>query len=298
MSIVPFDKREGLIWMDGKLVDWADAKIHTLSHGLHYASLVFEGVRMYNGKIFKLTEHSERLRRSGQELGFEVPYSVEELNAACEEVCRVNGITDGYIRPFAWRGSEMMAVSAQHTTIHVAVAAWPWPSYFSQEARLEGISLQVSQWRRPAPDTAPTKSKAAGLYMICTLSKHTADAAGFDDALMLDYRGHVAEATGANIFLVIDGALHTPIPDCFLDGITRRTVMDLAKRRGIEVVERTILLEDFAKAQEVFLTGTAAEVTPVRQVDNYTFTPAEMCRTLMADYDAEVGRKAANQAAE
>lgn len=290
MSILPFDDRDGTIWMNGTLVPWRDADLHVLSHGLHYASCVFEGERVYGGTVFKLREHSQRLIDSGRVLGFEVPYTAEELDAATLEAVKANGITDGYVRPVAWRGSEMMGVSAQTTKINVAIACWPWPSYFSPEARLRGIRLAVSQWRRPAPDTAPTTSKAAGLYMICTLSKHAAESAGYDDALMLDWRGRVAEATGANIFLVQDGALHTPTPDCFLDGITRRTVMDLARRRGIEVIERPIMPEEFAKTQEVFLTGTAAEVTPVREIGEWAFTPGDITKQLVADYDKEVGR--------
>jgi len=290
MSILPFDDRDGYIWFNGELKPWREADLHVLSHGLHYASCVFEGERVYNGKVFKLTEHSERLIESGRVLGFDVPYSVEEIDNATLEAIKANDITDGYVRPVAWRGSEMMGVSAQQTKINVAIACWPWPSYFSPEARLKGIRLKISPWKRPAPDTAPTKSKAAGLYMICTLSKHEAEAEGYDDALMLDWRGQVAEATGANIFLVQDGVLHTPTPDCFLDGITRRTIIDLAKRRGLEVVERAIQPEEFANTQEVFLTGTAAEVTPVRQIGEWTFTPGEICKTMIEDYDKEVGR--------
>jgi branched-chain amino acid aminotransferase len=290
MAIIPFDDRDGHIWYDGALTPWRDANLHVLSHGLHYASCVFEGERVYNGKVFKLREHTERLIESGRVLGFQIPYDAEALDAATLEAVKANDITDGYVRPVAWRGSDMMGVSAQQTKIHVAIACWPWPSYFSPEARLAGIRLKISPWKRPAPDTAPTKAKAAGLYMICTLSKHEAENEGFDDALMLDWRGQVAEATGANIFLVIDGTIHTPTPDCFLDGITRRTVMDLARRRGYQVIERAIRPEDFAKTQEVFLTGTAAEVTPVRQIGDYTFTPGAVCKALIEDYDKEVGR--------
>ncbi|MCF8480631.1 MAG: branched-chain amino acid aminotransferase [Rhodospirillum sp.] len=290
MSLVPFDDRDGTIWVNGELVPWRDAKVHVLTHGLHYGSCVFEGERVYDGKVFKLAEHTERLHFSGKVLGFDIPYSVAELNAATNEVLKANAIIDGYVRPVAWRGSEMMGVSAQHNRINVAIASWQWPSYFSPEARLAGIRLTVSKWRRPAPDTAPTQSKAAGLYMICTMSKHDAENKGYDDALMLDYRGQVAEATGANIFLIQDGVIHTPTPDCFLDGITRRTVIDLAKRRGYEVVERAIQPEEFAKTQEVFLTGTAAEVTPVRQIGDWTFVPGEMTKALVEDYDKEVGR--------
>lgn len=298
MAMIPFDDRDGLIWFNGEFVDWRDARLHVLTHGLHYASCVFEGERMYAGKIFKLTEHTERLARSAEILGFKLPYSVADIDAASHETCVKNGIVDGYVRPVAWRGSEMMGVSAQHNRINVAIAAWDWPSYFSPEARMQGIRLQISKWRRPAPDTAPTNSKAAGLYMICTMSKHDAERDGYHDALMLDYRGQVAEATGANIFLVIDGKIHTPIPDCFLDGITRRTVIGLAKARGYEVIERVVMLEDFEKATEVFLTGTAAEVTPVGEIGPYRFTPAEVCKNLMADYDLEVRKHAKAAAAE
>ncbi len=290
MGIIPFDDRDGFIWWNGELKPWRDATLHVLSHALHYASCVFEGERVYNGKVFKLTEHSARLIESGRVLGFDVPFTAEELDAATMEAVKANNITDGYVRPVAWRGSEMMGVAAQATKINVAIACWPWPSYFSPEARLKGIRLKISPWKRPAPDTAPTSSKAAGLYMICTLSKHEAEREGYDDALMLDYRGQVAEATGANIFLVMDGKLHTPTPDCFLDGITRRTVIDLAKRRGLEVIERAIMPEELANAQEVFLTGTAAEVTPVREIGPYSFTPAEITKMLVEDYDKEVGR--------
>jgi len=290
MSLLSFDDRDGQIWFNGELVDWRDARIHVLSHGLHYASAVFEGERVYDRQIFKLTEHTERLVKSGRILGFEIPWSVAEIDAACDLVVEKAGIVDGYVRPIAWRGSEMMGVSAQKTRINLAIAAWEWPAYFTPEARMEGITMTVSDWRRPAPDTAPTDSKAAGLYMICTLSKHAAEAKGFSDALMLDYRGQIAEATGANIFLVIDGRIHTPTPDCFLDGITRRTVMDLARAHGYELIERAIRPEELADATEVFITGTAVEVTPVRQIDAYSFTPGNITRTLMEAYDAEVRR--------
>ncbi|MGB1026288.1 MAG: branched-chain amino acid aminotransferase, partial [Rhodospirillaceae bacterium] len=240
--------------------------------------------------VFKLTEHSERLIKSAEILGFEIPYSLAEIDAATMKAVEANNIIDGYVRPVAWRGSEMMGVSAQKNTIHLAIAAWQWPSYFSPEARLAGIRLMMAPWRRPDPACAPVHSKAAGLYMICTLSKHAAETAGYDDALMLDWRGRVAEATGANVFLVINGEIHTPIPDCFLDGITRRTVIELAKKRGYKVIERVIMPEDLGDAQEVFLTGTAAEVTPVRQIGDYTFTPAEVCRLMVEDYDQLVGR--------
>jgi branched-chain amino acid aminotransferase len=295
-DLVPFDAREGKIWFDGKLIDWQDAKLHVLTHGLHYASAVFEGERSYGGRIFKVREHGERLHQSARILGFDIPYSVEVLEKARDEVMQANDIVDGYFRPIAWRGSEMMGVSAQHNTIHVAIAAWPWPSYFSPEARQRGIKLAVSEWRRPAPDTAPTNSKAAGLYMICTMSKHKAEQAGFDDALMYDYRGYVAEATGANFFVAQDGKLHTPIPDCFLNGITRRTVIDLAQRRGIEVIERRLDEADIAKADEIFITGTAAEVTPVGQIGDSHFQVGSITNQLMDDYQAEV-RKAPADAA-
>ncbi len=284
MQTTAFDDRDGFIWVDGKMVPWRDAKVHILTHGLHYASSVFEGERVYNSKVFKLTEHSERLHFSAKVLGFEIPYSVEVLDNMTREVVAVNKIENGYVRPLAWRGSEMMAVSAQKTKIHVAIAAWNWPSYFSESAKERGLRLQISQWRRPAPNTAPTNSKAAGLYMICTLSKHAAEQAGFDDALMLDYRGLIAEATGANIFLVMNGELHTPVPDCFLDGITRRTIISLAKARGIRVTERQIKPEELANAQEVFICGTAAEVTPVGSIENYNFTVGMVTKSLMQDY--------------
>ncbi|MFC1673317.1 branched-chain amino acid aminotransferase [Pseudomonadota bacterium] len=294
-----YDDRDGQIWFDGEMVDWRDAKVHLLTHALHYGSGVFEGVRMYSGNIFKLQEHSERLIESAQVMGFEIPYSVEEINQACIDACKVNNITDGYLRPIAWRGSEMMGVAAQSNTIHLAVAAWEWPSYFSPEARNKGISLKTSKWRRPAPETAPVHAKACGLYMIATLSKHDAEADGFVDSLMLDYRGHVAEATGANIFMEMgDGKLHTPTPDCFLDGITRRTVIDLAKARGIEVVERTIMPEELSNATQIFLTGTAAEVTPVGQIDEHTYQVGDITKTLREDYEKLVGREMKEEAAE
>jgi branched-chain amino acid aminotransferase len=297
MSMIPFDDREGVIWLDGELVPWRDAKLHVLSHALHYASCIFEGERAYGGRIFKMSEHHQRLHHSARVLGFDVPYSVAEIDAAANAVMGENGIVDGYVRPIAWRGSEMMGVSAQKTKIHLAIGAWEWPAYFTPEARMEGIRMQVSEWRRPAPNTAPTMSKAAGLYMICTLSKHKAEAAGYNDALMLDYRGRIAEATGANIFLVQNGALHTPAPDCFLDGITRRTVIDLARRRGLEVVERAIMPDELAKTDEVFLTGTAVEVTPVREIGEHRFTPGEITRTLLTDYDKLVREPVAEVAA-
>ncbi|MGB0681595.1 MAG: branched-chain amino acid aminotransferase [Magnetovibrionaceae bacterium] len=294
-----FDDRDGFIWMNGELVDWRDAKVHVLTHALHYGSSVFEGERVYSGQIFKLREHTDRLIESARILGFQIPYTADEIDAACIETCEKNGIIDGYVRPVAWRGSEMMGVSAQQNTIHLAIATWAWPSYFSPEARMRGISLKTSQWRRPAPDTAPVHAKAAGLYMIATMSKHAAEAEGFEDSLLLDWRGQVAEATGANIFLNFgDDKLHTPTPDCFLDGITRRTVMDLARQRGIDVIERRIMPDELKEATEIFLTGTAAEVTPVGKIDDLTFKPARITETLIADYDACVGKKPATAAAE
>ncbi|HSV28321.1 MAG TPA: branched-chain amino acid aminotransferase, partial [Candidatus Omnitrophota bacterium] len=247
MAGIPFDDRDGTIWFDGKLIPWRDAKVHVLTHGLHYGSCVFEGERAYGGKVFKLTEHSDRLVKSGEVLGMKIPYSVAEIDAATIETLKASGIDDAYIRPVAWRGSEMMGVAAQNNTIHLAIAVWAWPSYWSPEARMRGIRLNISDWRRPHPQTAPTAAKAAGLYMICTMSKHKAESEGFEDSMMLDWRGQVAEATGANIFFVMDGELHTPLPDCFLNGITRQTVIDLAKKRGIKVVERAIMPEELTK---------------------------------------------------
>lgn len=290
MSLVPFDDRDGFIWFDGKLVPWRDAKTHVLTHALHYGSAVFEGERVYQGKVFKLREHSQRLIDSARILGFEIPWSVERIDEACMETVKANGIIDGYLRPIAYRGAEQMGVAAQGTKIHMAVATWVWPSYFPPELRKKGIRLNFSKWKRPHPETAPTQSKAAGLYMIGTLSKHDAEAAGYSDSIMLDWQGYLAEATGANMFLVIGGEIHTPLPDCFLDGITRRTVIDLARKRGFKVVERKIRPEELAETQEVFLTGTAAEVTPVGEIERYSFTPGPVTAALIADYDALVGR--------
>ncbi|MSO89963.1 MAG: branched-chain amino acid aminotransferase [Rhodospirillaceae bacterium] len=289
----PFDDRDGFIWFNGKLVPWRDAKIHVLSHALHYASAVFEGERVYGGHIFKLPEHSQRLIDSGRMLGFEVPHTVAEIDRASNEVVKANKIVDGYVRPIAWRGSEMMGVSAQATRINLAIAAWEWPAYFSPEARMRGIRLTMAKWMRPDPRMAPAKSKAAGLYMICTMSKHAAEAAGYNDALMLDWRGQVAEATGANVFFGFGGELHTPTPDCFLDGITRRTVIGLARARGIKVVERAIMPEELGKADEVFITGTAAEVTPIAEIDQHHFQVGAMTRSLSGDYDKLVRAKPA-----
>ena len=296
MSLVPYDDRDGFIWMDGALAPWRDVKVHVLTHALHYASCVFEGERVYDGRIFKLTEHSRRLATSAEVMGFELPFDVPTIDQACRQVVAANGIGDGYVRPLAWRGAEMMGVSAQHCRIHLAIAAWTWPAYFTPEARLRGIRMTRGRYARPAPNTAPTASKAAGLYMICTLSKHEAEAKGYDDALMLDYRGFLAEGTGANLFLVMDGKLHTPTPDCFLDGITRQTVIGLARDRGVEVIERHIAPEELADAQEVFLTGTAVEVTPVREIDEHRFQVGAITRQLIADFDALTREPAQRQA--
>jgi branched-chain amino acid aminotransferase len=296
MSLVPYDDRDGFIWMDGALAPWRDVKVHVLTHALHYASCVFEGERVYDGRIFKLTEHSRRLATSAEVMGFELPYDVPTIDQACRQVVAANGIGDGYVRPLAWRGAEMMGVSAQHCRIHLAIAAWTWPAYFTPEARLRGIRMTRGRYARPAPNTAPTASKAAGLYMICTLSKHEAEAKGYDDALMLDYRGFLAEGTGANLFLVMDGKLHTPTPDCFLDGITRQTVIGLARDRRIEVVERHIAPDELVSAQEVFLTGTAVEVTPVREIDEHRFQVGAITRQLIADFDALTREPAQRQA--
>ncbi|MSP20181.1 MAG: branched-chain amino acid aminotransferase [Alphaproteobacteria bacterium] len=290
-TTAPYDDRDGVIWHDGHMVPWRDARLHVLTHGLHYASSVFEGERAYNGKIFKLAEHTDRLFGSAKIMGFALPYDAKTINDACYAVMKANNIVDGYVRPVAWRGSEMMAVSAQQTRIHLAIAAWSWPSYFGQEARQKGIRLKTGPWRRPAPDTAPVHAKAAGLYMICTMSKHAVEKEGYTDAMMLDYRGQVAEATGANIFFAMDGKLHTPTPDCFLNGITRQTVIELAKKRGMTVVERAILPSELGKAQEAFLTGTAAEVTPIGSIDEHTFTVGPMTKKLIEDYDALVREK-------
>jgi branched-chain amino acid aminotransferase len=290
MSILPFDDRDGVIWLDGKLVPWRNAQIHVLTHALHYASCVFEGERIYDGKVFKLREHSQRLIDSGRMLGFELPMSVEALMDATNETVKATGIPNGYVRPVAWRGPEQMGVAAQATKIHVAIAIWEWPSYFSPEARAKGIRMKWAKWARPAPNTAPTAAKAAGLYMICTLAKHDAEAEGYDDALMLDWRGQLAEATGANLFLAIDGELHTPTPDCFLDGITRQTVIGLARDNQIKVVERAMWPEELAKASEVFITGTAAEITPVGEIGDHRFTPGPVTHRLIRAFDKLVGR--------
>jgi branched-chain amino acid aminotransferase len=287
-EIIPFDKREGWIWLDGHLVPWQDANIHVLTHGLHYASSVFEGLRAYSGRIYKLEEHTQRFFESARILGMKIPFTEGEINNACKEVVGAQGFPDSYVRPVAFRGSEQMSVAAPLATTRVAVAVWRWPSYFDPAQKMKGIRLSISDWKRPAPDTAPYKSKAAGLYMICTISKHKAEADGFHDALMYDYRGLISEATGANVFFVDEGKLVTPTADCFLDGITRRSIMALARARQIPVVERHIAPDELARFSECFLTGTAAEVTPVSQVGEHTFTPGRITETLMNDYIEDV----------
>jgi branched-chain amino acid aminotransferase len=289
-----FADREGWIWLDGRLIPWREANVHVLSHALHYASCVFEGERAYGGTIFKLTEHSERLRRSAQRLGFELPWSVEEIDEACRAVVEANDLEYAYLRPIAWRGAAEMGFSARkEDNIHLAVTAWHWGAYFGEESAARGVRLDLAQWRRPAPDTAPTDAKASGLYMIATLAKNEAEAKGFDDALMLDWRGQVAESTGANVFFVKDGALHTPPPECFLDGITRLTIIDLARARGLKVHERAIDPEELAGFDEMFLTGSAVEVMPVAEAGPWTFQLGPVARQLRADYlDLVNGRSA------
>ena len=289
--MIPYDKREGKIWYNNELVDWNDVKVHVLSHGLHYASCVFEGERVYDGEIFKLEEHTKRFFYSAERMGFEIPYTLEEINAASKKIISIQNVSNGYVRPVAWRGSEMMAISAQKTKIHVAVATWEWGSYFDPKLKIEGIKLNISNWRRPAPNTIPWDTKAAGLYMICTLSKHEAEKQGFTDSLMLDQEGHVAEATGANVFFKDkDGKLHTPTPDSFLDGITRRTIIEIAKTKNIEVIERKIKPDELSNFVGCFLTGTAAEVTPVSQIDKFNF---KVCNTIigLSDTYQEIVRK-------
>ncbi len=292
MDIIPFDKREGKIWYNGEMIEWQDAKLHALSHGLHYASSVFEGERAYNGEIFENRWHTERLRKSGQMLDFEIPYSDDEILDAKNAVLKANNLTDGYIRPVAWRGSEMMAISAQFSKIHLLIAAWEWGSYFDPELKMRGIHLAIADWQRPNPASAPVHAKAAGLYMICTLAKHQAEKEGFNDALMMDYRGYIAEATGANIFFLMeDGKVHTPKADCFLDGITRQTVIKIAKAKGYDVIERHIMPEELADVCECFLTGTAAEVTPVAKIGDYSFNPGGFSRDIMESYAKLVRRE-------
>ncbi|MGB3627265.1 MAG: branched-chain amino acid aminotransferase [Henriciella sp.] len=289
MASQAYHDRDGVIWMDGEFVDWREAKVHVLTHGLHYASAVFEGERAYGGQIFESRRHSERLHHSAQELGFEIPFTVDEIEAAKVEALAKSGLDSAYVRAIAWRGSEMMGVSAQNNTIHLAIAVWHWGDYFAD--KMKGIAMTHAQWRRPDPKTAPCKAKAAGLYMICTLSKHAAEREGYADALMLDWRGHVAEATGANIFFMRDGALHTPTPDCFLNGITRQTAIKLAKARQIEIVERTILPEELSTFSECFITGTAAEITPVRQIGEVDYKPGDVTEALVTDYSDLVNGK-------
>ena len=294
MEPVPFDKRSGKIWFNGQPINWSDVKIHVLSHGLHYASCVFEGERVYDGEIFKLEEHTERLFHSASRLGFKIPYSTESINKACRDIVTEQKVKNGYVRPVVWRGSEMMAISAQKTKIHVAIATWEWGSYFDPNLKLKGIKLDISKWRRPAPNTIPWDTKASGLYMICTLSKHEAEKKGFTDSLMLDYQGNVAEATGANVFFKTkDNELHTPIPDSFLDGITRRSIIQIAKSKNIKIVERKIKPEELSKFVGCFLTGTAAEVTPVSQIDNYKFAVCNLIKDLSESYQALVRKKTA-----
>jgi branched-chain amino acid aminotransferase len=288
---VPFDQRPDLIWFDGKLIATANCEISVLTHGLHYASCVFEGERAYGGEIFQSTLHSERLKRSAQILDFEIPYSVAEIDAAKRLVLEKNNQKDAYVRPLAWRGSEQLGVSAQNNKIHLAVATWEWPSYFDPAQRLKGIRLDLAEYRRPDPKTAPCLAKAAGLYMICTISKHRAERRGFADAMMLDWQGRVAECTGANIFFIKDGKIHTPIADCFLSGITRATAIALAHRHNIEVIERRIMPEELSGFSECFITGTAAEVTAVSQIADWSFTPSRITQQLMSDYTAEVQPK-------
>ena len=294
MESIPYDKRSGKIWFNGKTVDWADANIHILNHGLHYASCVFEGERVYEGEIFKLEEHTERLFHSAKRMGIKVPYTQEEINKACKNIVNIQKVTNGYVRPLIWRGSEMMAISAQKNKIHVAIATWEWGSYFDPKLKLNGIKLNISNWRRPAPNTIPWDTKAAGVYMICTLSKHEAEANGFTDSLMLDHEGNIAEATGANIFFKNEnGELHTPTPDSFLDGITRREVIKIAKAKGVKVIERKIKPEEMKSFVGCFLTGTAAEVTPVSQISEYSFKVCELITELNETYQILVRKKSA-----
>jgi branched-chain amino acid aminotransferase len=291
MSLIPFHDRDGWIWMNGEFKPWRDAKIHVLTHGLHYGSCVFEGERAYDGVIFKSLEHTRRLHRSAELLGFTIPYPVEEIERAKAETVQRMGLENCYVRPVAWRGSEMMGVSAQANRINVAIAVWSWGDYFAD--KMKGIRMTHARWRRPAPDTAPCESKAAGLYMICTMSKHEAERQGYQDALMLDYRGQVAEATGANIFFVRDGAVHTPTPDCFLNGITRQTVIALLQARGVEVIERAIFPDELAQFSECWLTGTAAEITPVAEIGDVSYRPAALTAALLEDFAALTRRQQA-----
>ena len=292
MESLPYDKRSGKIWFNGKTVDWANANIHILNHGLHYASCVFEGERVYDGKIFKLEEHTERLFYSAKRMGINVPYSKSDINEACKSIVNIQKVQNGYVRPLIWRGSEIMAISAQKNKIHVAIATWDWGSYFDPKLKLNGIKLNISNWRRPAPNTIPWDTKASGLYMICTLSKHEAEAKGFTDSLMLDHEGNIAEATGANIFFKTNsGELHTPVPDSFLDGITRREVIKIAKSKGVKTIERKIKPEEMKNFVGCFLTGTAAEVTPVSQISEYSFKVCDLITDLNESYQSLVRKK-------
>ena len=291
MSIVPFDDRDGWIWLDGQFVPWREATVHVLTHGLHYASAVFEGERMYGGEIFELTAHTERLFKSAEILDMEIPFTVAQIDQACKDACAKNGLTDAYIRPIAWRGSEMIGVSAQNTRIHVAITVWDWPSYFKPEEKAKGIRMCWAKYKRPSPETEPVHAKAAGLYMICTISKHAAEKDGFTDAMMLDYRGYVAESTGSNVFFIRDGVIHTPLPDCFLNGITRQSLIKLARAKGFEVIERHILPEELSEFSECFVTGSAAEVVPVSQIGEYSFTPGNISLSLADDYAKMVRRQ-------
>ena len=294
MEMIPYDKRSGKIWFNGKAVNWKDAQIHVLNHGLHYASCVFEGERVYDGEIFKLEEHTDRLFYSAKRMGIDVPYSQKEINEACKNIVNIQKVKNGYVRPVIWRGSEMMAISAQKNKIHVAIATWEWGSYFDPKLKIDGIKLNISKWRRPAPNTIPWDTKAAGLYMICTLSKHEAEEQGFTDSLMLDFEGNIAEATGANIFFKSkDGQLHTPIPDSFLDGITRRAVIEIAKSKNIKVNERKISPDEMEKFVGCFLTGTAAEITPVSKIDKFDFKVCELIKDLSDSYQNIVRKKSA-----
>ena len=288
MALIPFDQRDGHIWMNGKVIPWKDAHVHVLTHGLHYGSSVFEGERAYNGTIFKTKEHTQRFRKSAQIMDFDLPFTDDEIIAAKDEVVRISGGGDQYVRPVAFRGSEMMAVSAQNNTIHVAIATWAWPSMFDPETKMKGIRLDIAEYRRPDPMCAPVHAKAAGLYMICTISKHKAEKKGYADAMMLDWQGRVAECTGANIFFIKDGAIHTPIADCFLNGLTRQTVIAIAKQQGMEVIETRIMPEELTTFNECFIVGSAAEVTPVAEIGPYKFKPGNMSRTLMDAYSNAV----------
>lgn len=291
MSIVPFDDRDGWIWLDGRFVPWREAKVHVLTHGLHYASAVFEGARMYSGEIYKLREHTERLFRSAEYLDFQIPFTVAEIDEACKQTCAKNGLDDAYVRPIAWRGTEMIGVSAQQTKIHVAVAVWEWPDYFDPAQKAKGIRLTWAKYDRPPAAAAPVHAKATGLYMICTVSKHAAEREGYADAMMMDSRGYIAEATGANVFFVRDGVLHTPTPDCFLNGITRQSVIAIAREKGVEVVERHITKDELSTFSECFIVGSAAEVTPVSEIGEFRFTPGQISLSLMDHYAKMVRRQ-------